>query len=306
MSSLQGEDREWRIPLGIQMVPSLILGIGMLFFPHSPRWLVSQRREDEARTVLMTIRSGAPDEIQRELDDITDELADLREREIRSYSQLFRFPILRLFLLGIGIQVFQQLTGINSIIYYAPEIFKQVGYNNQTSPLLATGINGCINVIATIPTIIFIDKLGRRITLITGAIIMTFSLLIVAILMGIYGHKEMGLTAFITNTFVIKNAAVSWAIIIFIYIFVAGFAFSWGPIPWMYCAEIYPLTMRAKATSLTTAANWATNCAVSFLVPLLLEYILFGTFIIFSVFCAIMAALVFLFYPETRHRGWKT
>jgi len=301
-SSLQGKEYEWRIPLGIQIVPSLILGIGILFFPYSPRWLVDHDREEEAKAVLMKIRSGSQDEIDKELNDINDELAELKEREIRSYIELIHSPILRPFLLGIGIQAFQQFTGINAIIYYAPQIFKQIGYNNQTSPLLATGISGCVNVVATIPTIIFIDKLGRRIVLIAGGIIMTISLLIVGILMGTDGHKETDLTAFITNTFVIKDATVSWAVIVFIYIFVAGFAFSWGPIPWIYCAEIYPLTMRAKATSLTTAANWATNCAVSFLVPILLEYIPYKTFIIFSILCAIMTGLVYLFYSETKDK----
>jgi hypothetical protein len=123
----------------------------------------------------------------------------------------------------------------------------------------------------------------------TGAIIMSISIAIVAVLEAIYRDDD-------------RTLFVSWRIIVFIYIFVGDFAFSWGPIAWIYCAEIFPLTMRAKATSITTAANWVTNCAISFLVPLLLARISYGTFIIFSIFCAVMIGIVYFFYPETKNR----
>jgi MFS family permease len=172
--------------------------------------------------------------------------------------------------------------------------------NSLAVPLLATGVNGCVNVIATIPTLIFIDKLGRRRLLIAGAIIMSISMLIVAILIPSYGYKMLDIETN-TYTYIIDDKSISWTIIIFIYIFVGGFAFSWGPIAWIYCTEIFPLTMRAKATSLTTAANWVTNCAISFLVPLLLARISYITFIIFSMFCAAMIGIVYFFYPETKN-----
>jgi hypothetical protein len=109
----------------------------------------------------------------------------------------------------------------------------------------------------------------------------------------------------ITNTVevIIPNQAASYTAIVFVYIFVASFAFSWGPTTWLYCAEIFPLSMRAKGTSLTTAAIWATNCLVSFLVPVLLESITYGTYLIFGILCFSMAILAFLFYPETKGRS---
>jgi hypothetical protein len=125
----------------------------------SPRWVFSKKGEKETKDMLRRIRYATEDQINRESNDIERELVDLEVKGIDSYRHLFRRPMLHPFLFGVAIQVLQQLTGINSIIYYAPQILKQAVYNNQMSPFLATGINGCVNVIATIPTIIFIDNL---------------------------------------------------------------------------------------------------------------------------------------------------
>jgi MFS family permease len=199
------------------MVPSLILTIGILFCPFSPRWLISHDREDEARDILLKIRSASHDEIEEEMERIKNEVAYLRENEVDSYRQLLRAPLLRPFLLGVGIQILQQLTGINATMYYAPEIFNRTFLNTTTNTLdaalLATGVNGCVNVLATIPTLLFIDKLGRRILLIIGATIMSVSMLIVGILDATYLDQE-------------RSLLISWTIIVFIYIFVAGFAFG--------------------------------------------------------------------------------
>ncbi len=292
----------WRIPLGLQIVPALILAIGILFFPFSPRWLMANGRESEALNVLMKIRSSSQRDILIEYNEIRQEIALEREHSIRSYSQLFRFPLRRRLILGIGIQTLQQLTGINSIMYYAPEIFKQAGLAGQRASLLATGINGCVNVLATIPAILFLDKWGRRPVLISGAILMSLSMLSMGSIMGVHGYTVINSTTGIVEV-VIPNQTASYTIIVFVYVFVAAFAFSWGPTTWLYCAEIFPLSMRAKGTSLTTAAIWATNCLVSFLVPVLLQSITYGTYLIFGTLCLIMAVLAFLFYPETKGRS---
>ena len=299
---LPDSSASWRIPLGLQIVPALILAIGILFFPFSPRWLMANGREEDALRVLMQIRSCSQGEILMEYNEIKQEIDLEREQSVQSYSQLFRVPLRRRLILGIGIQTLQQLTGINSIMYYAPEIFKQAGLSGQGASLLATGINGCVNVIATIPAILFLDKWGRRPVLISGAILMSFSMLLMGGLMGVHGYSVINATTGVVEV-IIPNQTASYTIIVFVYVFVAAFAFSWGPTTWLYCAEIFPLSMRAKGTSLTTAAIWATNCLVSFLVPVLLESITYGTYLIFGVLCFIMAILAFLFYPETKGRS---
>ena len=220
----------------------------------------------------MQIRSSSYDEIKEEMDRIKTERACLRENEIESYYQLFRFPLLRPFLLGTGIHTLQQLTGINATLYYAPDMFKQLSTNYNDSfmknPLMAPGVYGTVNFLFTIPTMIFIDKLGRRFLLILGAMIMFISLLIVSIFTScvVNGDTDQLFCIHIPNLDTIR-----WIIIIFIHVFIVGFAFSWGPIPCIYCTEIFPLTMRAKGTSLTLAANWATDCLVSFCTPLVLK-----------------------------------
>jgi len=297
-----GSSAAWRIPLALQIVPALILAIGILFFPFSPRWLMAQGRDNEALIVLMKIRSSSRIDTLDEYNDIKNEIDFEHKQAIKSYSQFFYPPLRRCLLLGISIQVLQQLTGINSIMYYAPEIFKQAGLNNQRASLLATGINGCIIILATIPAILFIDKLGRRFILISGAILMTLSMLIIGGTMGVHGYRYFNQTTGAVQV-IIPNRTASYVIITFVYIFVASYAFSWGPTAWVYCTEIFPLSMRSKGTSLTTAANWASNCIVSFLVPALLASLTYGTYLIFASFCLFMGIIIYLFYPETKGKS---
>ncbi|CAF1557958.1 unnamed protein product, partial [Adineta ricciae] len=167
---------------------------------------------------------------------------------------------------------------------------------------LATGINGCINVLATVPAILYVDDWGRRPVLIIGGMIMSFAMLTIGSVMGIHGYTVFNSTTEVTEV-IISNQTASYTIIVLVYLFVAVFAASWGPTTWLYCTEIFPLSMRAKGASLTTAAIWVTNCLVSFLVPVLLERITYGTYLIFGSLCFIMAVLVYFFYPETKGRS---
>ena len=263
---------------------------------------MSQGRDDEALAVLTQIRAASSSDVLDEYNEIKNETEFERQQGVKSYNQFLRPPLRRRLVLGVTIQVLQQLTGINSIMYYAPEIFKQAGLNDQRASLLATGINGVVLILATVPAILFIDRLGRRFVLISGAVLMAASMLIMGGTMGIYGYTHFNATTG-TAQVIIPNRSASYVIIVFVYVFVASFAFSWGPTAWIYCTEIFPLSMRSKGTSLTTAANWATNTVVSFLVPVLLEELTYGTYLIFGIFCVLMGILVYLFYPETKEKS---
>ncbi|CAG8679882.1 22844_t:CDS:10 [Rhizophagus irregularis] len=278
------------IPLWIQNVPALILAFGMPFLPFSPRWLVHSDRDEEAITVLAKLRAGGDRTavaVQKEYTEIKDNVRFEREFAAKNYSELVkRGPenIRRRVLLGIFIQIFQQLNGINAIMFYAPQIYNNAGID------LSTGINGFVNILATIPAILWVDRWGRRPTLISGSIIMGASMLVIGSILAINGTKYFD-SSLGKNFIKLDNKASSLAVIIFIYIFVAGFAYSWGPTRWIYPAEIYPLRIRGKAMSITTAFNWLFNFVLGQIVPILLNSITWGI---------IMAISVHIFYPETK------
>ncbi|RGB27625.1 sugar transporter [Rhizophagus diaphanus] len=281
---------QWRIPLWIQNVPALILAFGMPFLPFSPRWLVHSDRDEEAITVLAKLRAGGDRTavaVQKEYTEIKDNVRFEREFAAKNYSELVkRGPenIRRRVLLGIFIQIFQQLNGINAIMFYAPQIYNNAGID------LSTGINGFVNILATIPAILWVDRWGRRPTLISGSMIMGASMLVIGSILAINGTKYFD-SSLGKNFIKLDNKASSLAVIIFIYIFVAGFAYSWGPTRWIYPAEIYPLRIRGKAMSITTAFNWLFNFVLGQIVPILLNSITWGI---------IMAISVHIFYPETK------
>ncbi|CAF4589699.1 unnamed protein product, partial [Didymodactylos carnosus] len=162
--------------------------------------------------------------VQAEYLEIKEEIALERAESVRSYLELFKYPLRRRLILGVFSQIFQQFTGINSVMYYAPAIFKQAGLGTNSASLLATGINGCVNILATIPAILWVDKLGRRLILISGAFVTAISMLIVGGVIVVDSYGAVGIA--------LDNQAAKYVIIVFVYVFVAGFAYSWGPTTW--------------------------------------------------------------------------
>ncbi|KAG2232032.1 hypothetical protein INT48_000587 [Thamnidium elegans] len=296
----------WRIPLGIQIAPAAVLMVGTSFLPFSPRWLINKGRNEEALAVLARLHSRGDEsnpEVIAEYEEIIAQVEHERTVSVSSYVELLKGTVRKRLILGVLIQIFQQFTGINSIMYYAPTIFQQAGVPGKAASLIASGVNGVLNVLCTIIPIIYLDRLGRRIVLISGAIVMGVAMLLCGIVMGatarvfenpITGQMEVDMSA---------NTAASYFCIVMVYVFVAGFAYSWGPCGWVYPAEIYPLSIRAKGTSITTAANWLMNFVISLFVPVMLTTITWGTYVFFGCCCMVMAVSVFLFYPETKGRS---
>ncbi|KAL7309700.1 hypothetical protein PS15m_010549 [Mucor circinelloides] len=299
-------DAAWRIPLGIQMAPAVVLFIGTMFLPFSPRWLIKKGRNAEALSVLSKLHSAGDEtapHVVSEYQEIIAQVEHERAVSVDSYLELFKGTLLRRLVLGILIQVFQQFTGINSIMYYAPTIFQQAGVPGRSASLIASGVNGVLNVFSTIPAILFLDRLGRRFVLISGALIMGITMLLCGIVMGATGRVYKDTDSGQMKVDMSGNTSASYFCIVMVYFFVAGFAYSWGPCGWVYPAEIYPLSIRAKGTSLTTAANWLMNFIISLFVPVMLTTITWGTYIFFGCCCLVMATSVFLFYPETKGRS---
>ncbi|MBX0295600.1 sugar porter family MFS transporter [Haloarcula nitratireducens] len=271
----------WRWMLGTGMIPAVVLAIGMLKMPESPRWLFEHGREEEAEAVLERTRQG----------DIDEELAEIRETVekqsgtgIRELLKPWLRPAL---VVGLGLAVFQQITGINAVMYYAPTVLESTGFGDVTSILATVGI-GAINVAATVVAIALIDRVGRRRLLLTGIGGMIATLVALGAVFYLPGFGGMqGILA--TGSLML---------------FVAFFAIGLGPVFWLLISEIYPLAVRGGAMGLVTVANWGANLLVSLTFPLLTANA--GkpqTFWLFGVFS--LAALLFSYryVPETKGRS---
>ncbi|KAI1846250.1 hypothetical protein JX265_010626 [Neoarthrinium moseri] len=280
----------FRIPWGVQMVPAFVLLIGLFFFPYSPRWLASKDRWEEAIKVLANLH-GKGDvnhpKVLAEYQEIEDALRFEREEAVSSFKALIAPRIFKRVLLGMSVQMWSQLCGMNIMMYYIVYIMKGANIGDE---LLTSAIQYIINVAMTLPAIIYLDRIGRRPALIVGAI------------QAVYGQPN-------TNpnddnkqiTWIVPdNKSASSAIVACSYLFVATFATTWGPTSWTYPAEIFPSKVRAKAVSLATASNWFWNMVLAFGVPPLLWNINWKMYMIFAAFNGASFIHMSLLAPETK------
>ncbi|KFY22448.1 hypothetical protein V493_06584 [Pseudogymnoascus sp. VKM F-4281 (FW-2241)] len=297
-------DASWRIPLALQILPGLILGIGMLFYPDSPRWLLMQDREEEGIATLARLRrkpADHPSVIAESLEikaTIMLENTYIRETYVgmsglrldaaQYLSMVTKFPRFKRLAIGCCVMFFQQFMGCNAMIYYSPTMFKSLGLDGNTTSLLATGVYGIVNCLSTLPALFFIDRVGRRPLLMCGAAGTFISLVIVGSIVGAYGDTLS------------ENKAAGWVGIAFIYIYDINFSYSFAPIGWVLPSEIYPLSIRSKAISITTSCTWMSNFVIGLVTPDMLDTITWGTYIFFAAFCLLAFAFTFFFIPETR------
>lgn len=305
-------EAQWRIPLCLQLALGLILGIGILFFPFSPRWLMAAGREEECLKVLSKLRRRPVDDpvVQEEWREIKISVEFEKEVErqqyphyvnqgakgrfmigLMGYRELFQPYMFRRVAIGSIIMFFQQFCGTNSLIYYAPRIFQSLGLSGNTISLLATGVIGIINTVCTIPTVLYLDVMGRKSTLMIASVFMCLSMAIIAIISGLFQDNWE------------NNVDKGWACVALTYFFIANFAYAWGPIGWVVPAEIFPLRWRAKAMSITTSSNWMNNFIIAQITPPMLENITYGTYIFFACFCFLSFFFVWFFVPETKGRS---
>ncbi|KAI8073225.1 general substrate transporter [Gongronella butleri] len=298
----------FRGPWAIQAIPAIILLIGLWFFPFSPRWLADQGRMDEAIKVLADIHGDGDVNHPRVQAEITEIQAVIDfDKNIAShrYADLLQPGLAYRVFLGVFLQIWQQLTGMNIIMFYVVLMFQQagIGGGGQDTTLIASGVNYVVNVAMTVPAILFVDRWGRRPTLIAGALLMSTFLWIVGGLMKTgYWYIETNPASNNFDKWVVHfdNDHTVNAIAAMVYLFVASFATTWGPLGWIYPAEIYPLRVRALAVSLSTAGNWLFNWVLNFMVPYAMQSLRYGLYMLFAGFNFLMAVHVFLAYPETK------
>jgi SP family galactose:H+ symporter-like MFS transporter len=273
----------WRWMLGLAVVPSIILGIGMYLMPPSPRWLYSKGRIDKARSVLERIRMTK---------NVSEEMKEIRaslvcEQECK-WSEILDPVVRPALIIGIGLAAFQQLTGINTVIYYAPTILEFAGFQSAAVSILATAGIGMINVIMTVVAISLIDRVGRRPLLLIGLIGMVISLAILGIAFVLPGlSTSLGLLAVIS-----------------LMLYVGSFAIGLGPVFWLMISEIYPLRIRGRAMSTATIVNWGTNLVVAITFLSLIQLIgTPGTFWLYSTIGIIAWVFVYFLVPETKGKS---
>ncbi|OMH85464.1 High-affinity glucose transporter [Zancudomyces culisetae] len=297
---------QWRGPLMMQLAFCLVFILQMFRMPYSPRWLLSKGKYEKAVRSLMFLRSTKDrnsEKILYEVSEIKREILRERELGISSYSKLFVFPNRRKMVLGVLIQAFQQLSGVNAMIYYAPRIFKTTNIMSDNDVFIAQGLFGVVSFLFTIPAVVYVDKWGRKKLLIIGAVGSGTCHLIVA-LASAFGSKKVFDSVGNQQTIYISTVA-SWVSVIFIYIFIIFFAFSWGPVGWIYPAEIFSTTVKAKGTSITTACNWGMNFLVALLSPLLLDKLGWMTYLFFMVPMYASAFIIYSFFPETKGKTYE-
>ncbi|KAI9770834.1 MAG: MFS sugar transporter [Geoglossum umbratile] len=292
----------FRIPWALQIVPAVFLLIGLIFFPKSPRWLASQDRWDEAIQVLADLHCGGDinhPRILAEYREIEEALTFERELAQSSVKALTQHRMLKRIVLGMSIQMWSQLSGVNVMMYYIVYVMQSAGIDD---PLLTASIQYIINVVLTLPAIIFLDTWGRRPLLLLGSLGMMSCLAVSGALQGAFGRPNPATDPELAaiSWVIIDHPGVSRGIVACSYLFVAIFAVSWGPTSWTYPAEIFPGKIRAKAVSLATATNWAWNCALAFAVPPLLWSINWKMYMIFAAFNGVAFIHMFLTAPETK------
>ncbi|KAL9083697.1 MAG: hypothetical protein Q9165_008425 [Trypethelium subeluteriae] len=299
-SFLQGP-KAFRVPWGLQMIPAILLFFGMIFLPESPRWLARKDRWEECHAVLTLVHGkGDPNSpfVAREYQEIQDTWKFERENADVTYLELFKPNMINRTHIGFFTQVWSQLTGMNVMMYYITYVFLMAGLTSNTN-LVASSIQYVINVVMTIPALLFVDRWGRRPTLLVGAVLMMTWLFANA---GILASKGVYVPGGVQNKPEAKiqvSGSASKAVIACSYLFVASYAPTWGPVSWIYPPELYPLRVRGKAVALATSGNWIFNFALGYFVPPAFENITWKTYIIFAVFCVGMFIHVYFMFPET-------
>ena len=238
----------WIVALGIAAIPAAVLSVGIWRFPESPRWLLAHSSATgdasaaAASLALQTLRAQTAAEVSAELEEMQAAIAadTASAGGGGGYGALLEPKILRRLLLGVGLQVLQQATGVNAIFYFAPTIFADAKIGD---PLLCAAATGFANLLGTLLAIRMVEEQGRRTLLMWGAAGMTVSMGVAAALL----LPED------------PSPAAGYTAVLFICMFVIHFAYSWGPMCWVYPAEIFPMHVKAKAVSITTCGNWVTN-----------------------------------------------
>jgi sugar porter (SP) family MFS transporter len=266
-------DLEWRWKLGVSGIPAALFLVMLFAIPESPRWLAKQGRVKEAEDVL---RCSGDENYQEDLKEIVASVDQKRELVQETlFSRKYRVPIF----LAVSIAMFNQLSGINAILYYLNDIFTKAGFTKVSGDLQSVAV-GATNLVFTIVAMTMIDRLGRKKLLLIGSVGTAVALAGVAAIFFAGTHQEL----------------LVWCLVVFI----AFFAFSQGAVIWVYLSEVFPTRVRAKGQSLGSLTHWIMAALLSFLFPLLAASSGGAPFVFFAAMMVVQFLVVLFFYPETK------
>lgn len=280
-----------------------MLGVALLFFPESPRWLAQKDRWEECHFVLANLHAGG------NMDDplVLAELEEVREaaqvaaagHEV-GYLGLFGPKVWKRTLIGVSAQVWQQLLGGNVMLYYLVYIFNMAGLSGNVA-LISSIIQYVIFLVTTGGMLPIIDRFDRRMLLMVGSVLCAILHFASGGVMASYGHYVDA----VDGNEILKwsiDGAPAKAVIALAFIFVGVYGLTWAPVAWIYCTEVFPLHYRAKGTGLAAAGNWAFNLALAWFVPPAFTNIQWKSYMIFGTFCVAMTFHVFFMFPETARK----
>ena len=269
----------WRWMLGVTFFPSFFMLLCVLTLPKSPRWLILMGRTSEAQQVLSKVRNDQ--EVLHEIGEIKATL----DQSVSLSSLVKSRPFIRVLVLGMILQIIQQLSGINAVIYYAPKIFQYAGFSSNNQQMWATVLVGLVNMLVTIVAVAYVDKWGRKPILYFGLIVTSTSMLCLSYLF------HIGLT----------TAPTQYLAIFLVLSFICGFAISLGPVIWILCAEIYPLRAREVGMTVATVTNWSFNAIVGgFFLTVVNAIGISSTFLVLSALGCLSFVYIVYFCPETK------
>ena len=271
-------DNAWRYLLGVQAIPSFLFFVLLFFIPDSPRWLIKKHRLEEARVVLQKTGVSNPDPLIKEISESIHLEAATAQEPL--FSSKYRRPIMYAVLLA----MFNQLAGINAILYYAPKIFEQAGFGKDSAMLQSVGV-GFTNLIFTVIAMTVIDRFGRKRLMLIGS---------------------LGMIVFLSLTASVffRGATGDKSLLIYLMGFIAFFAFSQGAVIWVFISEIFPNMVREKGQSLGTFTHWIMAAAVTWTFPSVAKNLGGGTsFAFFAIMMVLQLLFVWKMMPETKGRS---
>ncbi|KAL9602073.1 MAG: hypothetical protein Q9219_002069 [cf. Caloplaca sp. 3 TL-2023] len=324
-------DAAWLVPICLQLIPGIALGIGMIFMPFSPRWLVHHGREAEARKVLSSLRNLEQSHPLIELEFLEIKAQSVFEKrstaekwphlvaltpmntfklQFVAIGSLFTTKAMfRRVIVATVTMFFQQFTGINAVLYYAPSIFEALGTSSNTTSLLATGVVGVAMFLATIPAVLYIDKLGRKPVMLAGALGMGICHMTIAVIFAKNQyqwatHKAAGWAAVAMLGTLVRSPIANCILQLSLIPKTLTFHPKTDQPPrhsaWVLISEVWPLSNRAYGIALGASSNWMSNFIVGQIAPDMLKRIKYGTFIFFGIMTFSGAAFLWFYVPETK------